>query len=71
VLDDTYTLIDGAATIDFTNVANLGLANAVSIGEGKSAYFESGSLNLVVIPEPSAALLGGLGMLVLLRRRHC
>ena len=71
VLDDTYTLIDGAATIDFTNVANLGLANAVSIGGGKSAYFESGSLNLVVIPEPSAALLGGLGMLVLLRRRHC
>jgi fibronectin-binding autotransporter adhesin len=71
VLADTYTLIDGTATIDFTNIANVGSDFAVAIGGGKSAYFESGSLNLVVIPEPSAALLGGLGMLVLLRRRHC
>jgi autotransporter-associated beta strand protein len=67
---DTYTLMDGTATFDFTNVANLGLANAVSIGGGKSAYLESGSLRLVVIPEPTAALLGGLGFIVFLRRRR-
>lgn len=30
----------------------------------------SGDLNLTVIPEPSAALLGGLGLLALLRRRR-
>jgi fibronectin-binding autotransporter adhesin len=70
VATGTYTLIDGTATIDFTNVSNFGLANAYSLGGGKSAYFESGSLNLVVIPEPRAALLGGLGLLALLRRRR-
>jgi fibronectin-binding autotransporter adhesin len=48
-LDDTvaagtYTLIGGTAVIDFTNVGNLGLANAGDIGGGKSAYFQSGSL---------------------------
>ncbi len=48
-LDDTvaagtYTLIVGTAVIDFTNVGNLGLANAGDIGGGKSAYFQSGSL---------------------------
>ena len=65
-----YHLIDGAATVNPDNLANIGLANAHDLGGGKQAYFEIGSLNLVVIPEPSAALLGGLGMLVLLRRRR-
>lgn len=56
--------------IDFANVANLGAGNAVSIGGGKFAYLEQGSLQLVVIPEPAAALLSGLGLLFLLRRRR-
>ena len=66
----TYTLINGA--VDFTNVINVGLANAVSLGGGKSAYLQSGSLQVVVtaIPEPGAAVLGGLGLLALLRRRR-
>lgn len=47
------------------------LANAVNVGNiGRQAYFASGSLNVVVIPEPQAALLGGLGLLPLLRRRR-
>ncbi|MCB1133476.1 MAG: autotransporter-associated beta strand repeat-containing protein, partial [Verrucomicrobiae bacterium] len=70
VATGTYTLIDGAATVDLTNVSNVGVGNAHDLGGGKFAYFEAGSLNLVVIPEPSAALLGGLGILALLRRRR-
>lgn len=67
----TYTLMDGSATFDFAGLANFGEANKASIGGGKFAYFQPGSLQLVVaIPEPSAALLGGLGLLALLRRRR-
>ncbi len=53
VADGTYTLMDGTATFDFSSVQNLGLENAYDLGDGKSAYFEEGSLNLVVIPEPA------------------
>lgn len=67
----TYFLLDGTAVVSTANLGNLGLANAFIMGEtGKQAYFETGSLNLVVIPEPRAALLGGLGLLALLRRRR-
>ena len=69
VADGIYTLISGT-NFDFTNVSNFGLANALSLGGGRSAYFNSGSLQVVVIPEPGAALLGGVGMLALLRRRR-
>ena len=70
VAEGTYTLINGTATFNFANVSNFGLANAYDLTGGKKAYFESGSMNLVVIPEPRAALLGGLGLLALLRRRR-
>ena len=64
-----YTLITGS--VDTTNLDNLGLANAYNIGGGHKAYFEQGSLKLVVVvPETSAVLLGALGSLVLLRRRR-
>lgn len=53
----TYTLINGAAAFDYANVSNIGAANAVGIGGDKSAYFETGSLSVVIIPEPSVALL--------------
>ena len=71
VADGTYTLING--TLDtgvFDDLANNSFATAYLIGGGRSAYFQEGSLQLVVIPEPSSALLGGLGMLALLRRRR-
>ena len=51
-------------------LSHFGAANQLDLGNGKSAYFEAGSLNVVVVPEPAAALLGGIGMLALLRRRR-
>jgi autotransporter-associated beta strand protein len=65
----TYTLIAGT-NFDFTNVLNFGATNALNLGGGKSAYFEEGSLRVVVIPEPATALLGGLGTLLMIRRRR-
>jgi autotransporter-associated beta strand protein len=73
--EGVYTLIDGTATFDFVNVSNLGLSNAVSIGDGKFAYFKEGSLQVEVVPEPSTyamlALAGaGFAGYVIRRRRH-
>lgn len=68
----TYTLIDGTATFDFANVTDIGSGNAVSIGGGKSAYLQEGSLQVVVVPEPTALalLVGGLAFTLLGRRRR-
>ena len=65
----TYTFLSGS-NIDFTYVDNFGLENALALSGGRSAYFQNGSLQVVVIPEPGAALLGGIGVLALLRRRR-
>jgi len=68
----SYTLIGGSSTINTTNLSNLGSMNAYDLGDGKFAYFETGagSMNLVVIPEPSSIvfLILGAGVAVLLRR---
>jgi autotransporter-associated beta strand protein len=68
--DGTYTLITG--TLNSSNLGNFGVANAFDLGDDRIAYFQDGSLQLVVetIPEPRAALLGGLGLFCLLRRRR-
>lgn len=66
----TYTLIAGDFILDSSNIANFGEENALDLGGGKSAYFGAGSLTAVVVPEPGIALLGGLGLLGLLRRRR-
>jgi len=55
--EGTYTLIAGAVTT--TGLANLGPANAYSLGDGKAAYFQQGSLQLVVVPEPSVTAMAG------------
>ncbi|MDP4609724.1 MAG: PEP-CTERM sorting domain-containing protein, partial [Opitutales bacterium] len=67
----TYVLIDGTAS-DFSGVDNFGAANQFDIGGGKFAYFQNGSLELVVVPEPGTfALLAGMLALssVMIRRR--
>lgn len=66
----SYTVLGGTFTLDSTNISNFGLANALDLGGGKSAYFQAGSLSGVVIPEPSPVLLGNIGVLALLRRRR-
>jgi autotransporter-associated beta strand protein len=51
----------------------LSLGSMPSLGSGLSWSIDTattGQVNLVVIPEPRAALLGGLGLLALLRRRR-
>lgn len=53
----TYNLI-GVTSSDLSNISNFGVANAASLGGGKSAYYGNASgLQLVVVPEPSASLL--------------
>jgi autotransporter-associated beta strand protein/T5SS/PEP-CTERM-associated repeat protein len=69
-VNGTYTILSGSFTLDSANIANFGLANAFTRGDGKQVYFEQGSLNIVVIPETSSILLGLTGSLLLLRRRR-
>jgi autotransporter-associated beta strand protein len=68
----TYTLIDGDFTLDPTNLAHFGLANAFTRGDGNLAYFDVGSLTVTIaaVPEPDAALIGSIGLLMLLNRRR-
>jgi autotransporter-associated beta strand protein len=68
VSNGNYTLITGS--LSSLNLDNFGPGAPFDIGGGRSAYFQSGSLQLTVIPEPGTALLGGLGLLALLRRRR-
>jgi autotransporter-associated beta strand protein len=65
-----YTLISTAQTFTVSDIGNFGLANAAPVGTGRQAYFQNGSLQLVVIPEPSTAILAALSTLALLRRRR-
>ncbi|MGZ0655448.1 hypothetical protein ACWPKS_07550 [Coraliomargarita sp. W4R72] len=71
VAGGVYTLIDNDS--DFSNITNFGAEDAYDLGDGRSAYFQNGSLQLVVVPESSSyALLGGLLALGrVMSRRKC
>jgi autotransporter-associated beta strand protein len=70
-LNTAYTVLSTGQEFDELDIANFGFANRVPVGSsGREAYFTNGSLAVIVIPEPAAALLGSLGMLLLLRRRR-
>ena len=58
----------GSATVDFTVFDSPTIA--LITWEGPSGGITSLDFNNAPIPEPSTALLGGLGMLALLRRRR-
>jgi hypothetical protein len=56
---------------NFDNYAgNFTTVNFSGLGVGQSAVFNSSTGFVTVVPEPQAALLGGIGMLALLRRRR-
>ncbi len=61
-LNTAYTLISTSQTFTSGDISNFGAANAAPVGGGRSAYFQSGSLQLVVVPEPAALALAGLGI---------
>ena len=66
---NTYTIFQDTSTTGFTLANITGYDNV-----GYTAnFFESGDnylLSFTAVPEPSAALLGGLGLLAILRRRR-
>jgi len=67
----TYTLLAGS--VNTTGLANLGDANAASLGGGKWAYFQTGSLQVVVsaVPEPAAAAVGVAGAIAIATVGRC
>ena len=64
VAEGTYTLLNETTggSISFASLANVGPGNPFDLGGGKSAYFQQGSLQVVVVPEPDAFFIGGLGL---------
>lgn len=69
-LNTPYTLLTNSTDFSAAGLDNFGIANAYNVGGGRYAYFQNGSLAVVVIPEPSAALLGSAGLVLLMRRRR-
>jgi hypothetical protein len=61
ISDGTYTLI-GITTSNFANIQNFGPGNAAPLGDGRLAYFQNGSLQLVIVPEPGALALAAIGL---------
>jgi autotransporter-associated beta strand protein len=62
IAQGTYTLMNTTFAFNAGNIANFGPANAESVGSGKTAYFQNGSLQLVVVPEPAALSLAAVGV---------
>jgi len=65
----TYTLINGGIGVTLAGTTPTA-ENPSDFGDGRFGYFQQGSLQAVIIPEPASAMLGGLGVLLLLRRRR-
>jgi fibronectin-binding autotransporter adhesin len=59
-----YTLLNETTggSISFANLANVGSGNPFDLGSGKTAYFQQGSLQVVVVPEPSTLGLAAAGL---------
>ena len=69
--DETFIHETTVKIFDFGHYAgNFSAVNINGLSGDSSATFDSGTGIVTVVPEPAAALLGGLGLLVLLRRRN-
>ena len=66
----TFTFGTGATNLDQVTLAAGGSTSAATAAAGQSVAFATAGTSLSLIPEPSAALLGALGVLGLLRRRR-
>lgn len=70
LLNDAFNLADWTGTFSGTPVFDY--SNAVldpGLGWDESTFAADGTLRIVAIPEPAAAMLGALGLLAILRRR--
>jgi hypothetical protein len=70
----SYTLITGGdlseTFFSASNITNFGVDNAFDIGAGRSAYFDNGSLQLVIVPEPGTmGLMAIVAGAAIVRRR--
>lgn len=72
--NSTISTAFAAGTTDTLHVLTASAANPIvqfTWDVNATGYVRWDDLAFVVIPEPSAALLGGMGLLLLLRRRRC
>lgn len=68
---ETYTNGSSVKIFDFEGYSgNFDTIHINGIGSGQSAYFDASTGSVTIIPEPGCALLGGAGLLLLLRRRR-
>ncbi len=72
ISDGTYTLIDNGSDFSTMGIDNWGSEFALEVGNKQFAYFQQGSLQLVVetIPEPSTLAVLGLALTGLMMRRR-
>ena len=66
----TFSFGTGALNLDQITLAAGGSTSAATAAAGQSVAFATAGTSLSFVPEPSAALLGALGALGLLRRRR-
>ncbi len=59
-LDTPYTVLASSQDFSTSGISNFGSSNKVSVGSiGREAYFQNGSLQFVIVPEPTTlAILG-------------
>ncbi|MCH7228648.1 PEP-CTERM sorting domain-containing protein [Haloferula sp. A504] len=71
VLSGTTSMLDGLAPGDYTlELYTESYTNGVDTAGNIFGFSSNPTVNFTVVPEPSIALLGGLGLLGLLRRRR-